>query len=270
MFGKHRSLLLISLLAAFVAGPGGAGVPQGEPIARQPDAPLVFATREPVVLAQIAPGTGDSEAVADAGNAPPEQPGLLMRLKGFLIESYRREPVLMIALGLVVLLSPVVSMLLFATQSAKRVIVQRRTMRGEALKHAMQAAATSATTIESSGPDAWRAEAALEFVDEDYDPLPLRGPMLRIGRHEENDVLLADKTVHRHHAVLQLTGDQGYTITDLSGAEGNGVLVNAERVTQARLRHGDIIELGAVKLRFALNADKTSSRLAGQTQVTLH
>lgn len=265
---------VILVLAAFSLGlaiaEAAAGVPPDGVDRFIPAAPVTAAVNDPIVLAQIAPGTSESQAVAEAPDAVVEEPGMLDRLRGFLAESYEREPALMIALALIFLLSPIVSILLFATQSAKHAVVQRKTMRGESLKQAMQAAGTTTAATEPGGAAFWHAEAALEFVEEHYDPLPLHGRMLRIGRHEENDVRLADKTVHRHHAVLQLTGEQGYTITDLSGNEGNGVLVNSERVTQARLRHGDIIELGAVKLRFALNRGQTSGRPAGQTQVTLH
>jgi hypothetical protein len=233
-------------------------------------APVSSMASDPFVLAQIAPGTSEAQAVAGSSADAAEPTGLAGRIWDFLAESYAREPALMLALALVFVLSPLVSIILMATQSAKRAFVQRQTTRGESLKQAMQAASTSTATTEPGGATFWNAEAALEFVDEAYDPLPLHGRMLRIGRHEENDVRLADKTVHRHHAVLQLTSEQGYTITDLSGAEGNGVLVNSERVTQARLRDGDVIEIGAVRLRLALNRGKTSGRPAGQTQVTLH
>ncbi len=268
---RQRAFLLIaSLFIALSAGQGMAGLRQVGVIDRQPDAGRAAMSREPVVLAQIAPGTSEVQAVVEASAPPAEAPGVLERVREFLAESYQREPALMIALALVFVLSPIISVLLFVSQSAKKAIVQRKTRRGESLKQAMQAAGSTTATTEPGGAAFWNAEAALEFIDADYDPLPLHGRMLRIGRHEENDVRLADKTVHRHHAVLQLNGEQGYTITDLSGTEGNGVLVNSERVTQARLRDGDIIELGAVKLRFALNRGQTSGRPAGQTQVTLH
>jgi pSer/pThr/pTyr-binding forkhead associated (FHA) protein len=252
-----------------VAGPCAAGGLKDEPIKREQEGTLTVAPRDAIVVAQVAAGTSEPQAVVETFETPAKTSGIFERLQSFLTESYRREPALMVALALVFLLSPIVSVLLLVTQSAKRVIAQRKTTRGASLKQALQAAGTLATTTEVE-VGAWPAEASLEFIDEACNPLPINGRMLRIGRHEENDVRLSDKTVHRHHAVLELTGEHGYTITDLSGAEGNGVLVNAERVTQARLRHGDIIELGAVKLRFALNDGKTSGRIAGQSQVTLH
>jgi len=270
MSRKWACLIVPLLLTALATSVGKAGVPSDVRLAAKREAPISTVTSEPVVLAQIAPGTSEAQAVAESSTDVAEVQGLGARIWGFLTDSYAREPALMIALALVFVLSPLVSIILLATQSANRAIAQRMTTRGESLKQAMQAASSKTATTEPGGATIWTAEAELEFVDAAYDPLPLLGRMLRIGRHEENDVRLADKTVHRHHAVLQLTGEQGYTITDLSGAEGNGVLVNSERVTQAQLRDGDIIELGTVKLRFALGRGRTSGRPAGQTHVTLH
>lgn len=234
------------------------------------EASATVLSSDPIVLAQVAPGTAEAEAVVVPAEPAVKPLGLADRLWAFLSDSYEREPALMIALGLVFVLSPLVSIALFLMQSTKRAIAHRHTRRAGVLKEAMQAAGTTSAATMPGGAAFWNAEASLEFVDDAYDPLPLHGKLLRIGRHEENDVRLADKTVHRHHAVLQLTGDQGYTITDLSGAEGNGVLVNAERVTQARLRHGDVIELGSVRLRFTLNQGSAAPPPTGRTGITLH
>ena len=81
---------------------------------------------------------------------------------------------------------------------------------------------------------------------------PLGGSMIRIGRHGENDIQLASQTVHRYHAVVHVTPQHGHVITDLSGPEGNGVIVNGACVEQAALAPGDLIELGDVRLRFRM------------------
>jgi pSer/pThr/pTyr-binding forkhead associated (FHA) protein len=74
--------------------------------------------------------------------------------------------------------------------------------------------------------------------------------MVRIGREEDNDICLSAHTVHRYHAVIRRTTEGDVVITDLSGDDGNGVLVNGVRVTEARLTRGDMISVGEVKLRF--------------------
>lgn len=69
-----------------------------------------------------------------------------------------------------------------------------------------------------------------------------------------NDVQLADASVHRHHAVVHHADDERFIIKDLSGREGNGVKVNGQRVAEAALASGDVIEVGTVVLRFEARA----------------
>jgi hypothetical protein len=80
--------------------------------------------------------------------------------------------------------------------------------------------------------------------------VPLSHDLLRIGRHQENDIRLEDKTVHRYHALLHRSPDGDFLIRDLSGQTGNGVYVNGSRIEQTALQPGDLVELGAVRLRF--------------------
>lgn len=80
--------------------------------------------------------------------------------------------------------------------------------------------------------------------------VPLKHDIVRIGRHQENDIRLEDKTVHRYHALLHRSPDGDFLIRDLSGEAGNGVYVNGSRIEQTALRPGDLVELGAVRLRF--------------------
>ena len=78
----------------------------------------------------------------------------------------------------------------------------------------------------------------------------LSGQLIRIGRNEDNDVRLADRSVHRYHAVIERTPEETFVITDLSGTAGNGIRINGERTAKARLADGDVIELGRAKLKF--------------------
>ena len=64
----------------------------------------------------------------------------------------------------------------------------------------------------------------------------------------------SEKTVHRYHAVIRRTTDGDVVITDLSGADGNGVLINGKRIGEARLVKGDVIGIGEVKLKFDAQA----------------
>lgn len=77
---------------------------------------------------------------------------------------------------------------------------------------------------------------------------------LIIGRTEsdENDVVIAHRSISRHHAKV-IHRDGTFTIIDL--ASSNGVKVNGEAFGTATLVNGDIIELGHVKLRFCAPGD---------------
>lgn len=76
------------------------------------------------------------------------------------------------------------------------------------------------------------------------------GDMLRIGREDDNDIRIPSGAVHRYHAAIYRKDYDDWHITDLSGVEGNGLIVNGRRCCEARLNDGDLIQLGPGKLRF--------------------
>src|SRR5208282_4788327 len=60
-------------------------------------------------------------------------------------------------------------------------------------------------------------------------PLPLPLKALRIGRVPDNDLVLSDLNVSRHHAELRKSPTGSYEIVDLSSH--NGTFVNGQRVS---------------------------------------
>jgi hypothetical protein len=92
-----------------------------------------------------------------------------------------------------------------------------------------------------------RGEVAPKAPEKKYS---LARTLLRIGREQDNDICLEDKTVHRYHAAIHRTEDAEFVVTDLSSAGGNGVVVNGRSVAEARLSNGDEIQLGKARLRF--------------------
>jgi TolB protein len=71
---------------------------------------------------------------------------------------------------------------------------------------------------------------------------------LRIGRAEDNDLVLADPKVSRHHAQVRKE-EAGYVLTDLDSA--NGTLVQGVLVTEPyTLQHNDRIQIGDVELAY--------------------
>jgi hypothetical protein len=69
----------------------------------------------------------------------------------------------------------------------------------------------------------------------------LRTANVRVGRGEDNDLVLPDGRVSRHHG--QFTARQGALVyADLGST--NGSLVNGERVAEVALGPGDVVQLG--------------------------
>jgi hypothetical protein len=106
-----------------------------------------------------------------------------------------------------------------------------------------------------SGPDAPglpdKVYAWLQFLDAESTRIPVSAAALRIGRHQDNDLCIPNKSVHRHHALLHRTSAGDFIIRDLGTK--NGVLINGRRCAEHRLQTNDLIELGEVRLRFFLN-----------------
>lgn len=92
--------------------------------------------------------------------------------------------------------------------------------------------------------------AYLEVVGSQGSRYTILRDMLRIGREEDNDIRIPSGAVHRYHAAIHRVDTGAYRITDLSGIEGNGVVVNGQPCSDARLYDGDMIELGPGRLRF--------------------
>ncbi|HVG97413.1 MAG TPA: DUF3662 and FHA domain-containing protein [Chloroflexota bacterium] len=77
---------------------------------------------------------------------------------------------------------------------------------------------------------------------------PLSGKRVRIGRGLDNEVVLEDASVSRHHA--EITREDGVTeVRDLGST--NGTWVNAGRVEVASVEPGDQLAFGAVHLEVA-------------------
>ncbi|WP_018954340.1 FHA domain-containing protein [Thioalkalivibrio sulfidiphilus] len=69
----------------------------------------------------------------------------------------------------------------------------------------------------------------------------------RIGRKEDNDIVLPDRTVSGHHARIHHA--YGLAVLEDLGST-NGSSVNGKRVTRRALENGDIIVIGNCQLRF--------------------
>jgi predicted component of type VI protein secretion system len=75
---------------------------------------------------------------------------------------------------------------------------------------------------------------------------------LSIGRDPKCDITHGDPRLSRRHAELRMTGT-GIVVADLQSR--NGVRVNGERVDEAVLKPGDVVEAGPLRLRLDLDVD---------------
>lgn len=201
------------------------------------------------------PSAGEAADVLIAEIVRPDsEPTLGARISRWIADSYAREPALTTAIAVLGAVLPAVSL-------GALVVVwfgRWRRRRYEPNPGARSARPWRDATHIMPGNGVAAAQpiqAALQLEDDSAAELPINGNMVRIGRHEENDIRLASKTVHRYHAVMHVTPERDYVITDLSGAAGNGVIVNGRRVEQATLKGDDLIELGETRLRFRLRQD---------------
>jgi Protein of unknown function (DUF3662)/FHA domain len=80
--------------------------------------------------------------------------------------------------------------------------------------------------------------------------IPLESTQLTIGRGLNNDIILEDTRVSRHHAQLRYRARR-FWVADLGST--NGTFVNDEQVAERSLRDGDVISLGGLELTFKEN-----------------
>ena len=103
----------------------------------------------------------------------------------------------------------------------------------------------------------------LELVFDDggaIQRIPVRDG-LRLGRSSDNDIVLRDFSVSRHHARVESDGG-GFRIVDLDST--NGVKVNDTFVTAGTLAAGDLLVIG----NFELKVEGTLSEVSGLSSAT--
>ena len=84
--------------------------------------------------------------------------------------------------------------------------------------------------------------------------LELAGEVTAVGRQKDNDLVLDDVTVSRHHALFTTTASGRVTVRDLNSL--NGTYVNGSRVEEVTLRTFDEVQIGKFKLTFVAAADR--------------
>src|SRR5271165_2729414 len=77
--------------------------------------------------------------------------------------------------------------------------------------------------------------------------MPLPAKAMRIGRIPDNDLVLSDLNVSRHHAELRKSPTGSYEIVDLGSH--NGTYVNGQRVSSQLLTEQDLVSVGSSTFR---------------------
>lgn len=101
--------------------------------------------------------------------------------------------------------------------------------------------------VESDGPLPAPAHPTVEMPsagDRAVRRLVMPGEVMRIGRTPDNDLVLADLAVSRHHAEVRRSPAGTYEVIDLNSH--NGTYVNGKRVSRAMLTEQDIVSIGSV------------------------
>lgn len=163
-----------------------------------------------------------------------------LQLNAWIGASYDKAPALMLVLAALVVLPPL---------AVAGLVLRRQKHSPDATVRISRSSYRTGrrdTTVKTE-LSAWPTEAWVEAAGQKH---VVGRAMLRIGREADNDICLQEKTVHRYHAVIRRSTDGEVIITDLSGPQGNGVLVNGARVGENRLKAGDVIGIGEVKLNF--------------------
>ena len=105
-------------------------------------------------------------------------------------------------------------------------------------------------------------EQACLIID-GHQPIMLKTPIVSIGRHSSNDIVIQDPQISRKH--LQLRAEKGsYLLFDLSST--GGTFINNKPVSSAKLKPGDVIKIGKTLLIYSHDQEKkgTGTRVLSQ------
>ncbi len=109
-----------------------------------------------------------------------------------------------------------------------------------------EAATTNSAVVGTNSTPAAPAKAFLvEAGGQQFALHP--GAPTRIGRALDNDIVVSDASVSRHHACIEYLNG-GFVLRDLGSQ--NGTWVGGQRVTETPLGHGDSLRLGDVLFTF--------------------
>ena len=77
--------------------------------------------------------------------------------------------------------------------------------------------------------------------------VPLTSSTFFVGRSQNNNLVLSEKSVSRKHAVINFV-DGEYVINDLNSLKGT--YINGRKIQESTLRPGDIVNIGENRMQF--------------------
>lgn len=93
-------------------------------------------------------------------------------------------------------------------------------------------------------PSAWLLIEEEGMPEKKYD---VKAMTISIGTSDDNDIILNNKAVSRHHAKIRIEGKKHF-IYDL--ASTNGTRVNGRKIAKKWIKEGDSIEIGHTRMTF--------------------
>ncbi|MHB1131899.1 MAG: FhaA domain-containing protein [Chloroflexota bacterium] len=146
-----------------------------------------------------------------------------------------------------------VAITLRASEGLKAHRIKVRATRGATTERAEQAMPTDGVhfvrAAEMPGANSFpaRRAAASITVVQDGAPttIPLTKDTITLGRDLDNDVVVGDPSVSRHHAEIRVIGGR-WLLVDLHST--NGTRVNGSQVSKQYITDGDRIRLGTIEM----------------------
>jgi pSer/pThr/pTyr-binding forkhead associated (FHA) protein len=103
-------------------------------------------------------------------------------------------------------------------------------------------------TVYAPPPPTTSTGGGAVLVDATGKTYPIRvGAETKIGRATDNDIVLGDSSVSRHHAAIE-SSNGSFRLRDLGSQ--NGTFVCGERVSEAPLKNGDPVRVGDASFTF--------------------
>lgn len=107
------------------------------------------------------------------------------------------------------------------------------------------------TTTQTMEPIQHQAQPApppeAQLIVDGKRTVALRGEVFNIGRHPDNDLVLDDPRVSRHHVQIRLRHGR-FTVYDRHSRAGT--IVNGQKINQHILTPGDVLRLGSISLLY--------------------